>query len=551
MKTTTLPSTIGRAVGFTLIATATGALFSAAAQPRDFTSKVPQYKFGLTLEAQERELSSNPLLQRMNESRRKLATDPHRPIYHYVNPEGNLNDPNGLCFWKGRWHLFYQAYPPEDPRQHWGHAVSSDLIHWRDLPLAIYPNPEDRVFSGSTLVEADRVIAMYHGIAAGTMVAVSSDPLLLNWEKVTGHAVIPMPTPGKPRPPYNVFDPCIWKQGDYYFALTAGTSPKGPGGKPVRANFLHRSRDLAKWEYLHEFIDGYDFSRVGDDGACPYFWPIGDRHIMLHFSHVSGGKYLLGDYDTQKNKFVVTNGGNFNHGPVSPSGVHAPSASPDGRGGVIAIFNMNPGKPTRGWNQIMTLPQRLTLIGRDELGIEPAGDIESLRLGHQRVGSLMLPANQEIVLEKISGNALELTAEIELKEASMLELNVLRSAGREEYTRIVFYGGRGFGRRPAAGNGSATRFCIDTSYSSLSADVRPRAPETADVFVPANEPLKLRVFVDRSVVEVFANGRQYAAVRVYPSRTDSVGVSLRSQGTETQVRSLDAWQMKNIYEASR
>lgn len=180
MKTTTLPSTIGRAVGFTLIATATGALFSAAAQPRDFTSKVPQYKFGLTLEAQERELSSNPLLQRMNESRRKLATDPHRPIYHYVNPEGNLNDPNGLCFWKGRWHLFYQAYPPEDPRQHWGHAVSSDLIHWRDLPLAIYPNPEDRVFSGSTLVEADRVIAMYHGIAAGTMVAVSSDPLLLN-----------------------------------------------------------------------------------------------------------------------------------------------------------------------------------------------------------------------------------------------------------------------------------------------------------------------------------------------------------------------------------
>ena len=81
--------------------------------------------------------------------------------------------------------------------------------------------------------------------------------------------------------------------------------------------------------------------------------------------------------------------------------------------------------------------------------------------------------------------------------------------------------------------------------------MRPRPPEMADVFVPANEPLKLRVFIDRSVVEVFANGRQYAAVRVYPSRSDSVGVSLRSQGTETKVRSLDAWQMKNIYEANR
>ena len=126
-----------------------------------------------------------------------MAGDPHRPIYHYVNPEGRLNDPNGLCFWQGRWHLFYQAYPPEDTRQHWGHAVSDDLIHWRDLPLAIYPNPEDKCFSGSTLVEEDRVIAIYHGIAAGTMVAVSSDPLLLNWEKVTGKAVIPLPKAGR------------------------------------------------------------------------------------------------------------------------------------------------------------------------------------------------------------------------------------------------------------------------------------------------------------------------------------------------------------------
>ena len=90
-----------------------------------------------------------------------------------------MNDPNGLCFWQGRWHLFYQGYPPEDPRQHWGHAVSDDLIHWRDLPYAIYPNPEYQCFSGSTLVEEDRVIAIYHGTRVGNMVAVSDDPLLL------------------------------------------------------------------------------------------------------------------------------------------------------------------------------------------------------------------------------------------------------------------------------------------------------------------------------------------------------------------------------------
>ena len=150
----------------------------------DYVSKVPFHKFSETLSEQLKEVKSNPLLQRMDNVRRELLNDPHRPIYHYVNPEGNLNDPNGLCYWKGNWHLFYHAYPPEDPRQHWGHAISHDLIHWEDLPYAIYPSPEECCFSGSTLVEEDRVIAIYHGTKAGTMVAISHDPLLLNWEKL-------------------------------------------------------------------------------------------------------------------------------------------------------------------------------------------------------------------------------------------------------------------------------------------------------------------------------------------------------------------------------
>ena len=116
---------------------------------KNYTSLVPRYTFSSTLEKQERELANNPLTTRMAESRRAFSGDPFRPIYHYVNPESTLNDPNGLCFWQGRWHLFYQGYPPEDPRQHWGHAVSDDLIHWRDLPYAIYPDPEESCFSGA------------------------------------------------------------------------------------------------------------------------------------------------------------------------------------------------------------------------------------------------------------------------------------------------------------------------------------------------------------------------------------------------------------------
>jgi beta-fructofuranosidase len=520
---------------------------TALAQPPDYTSKVPKYIFADTLEEQEAQLKTNPLLLRMMESRKAMVGDPHRPIYHYVNPEGRLNDPNGLCLWKSRWHLFYQAYPPEDPRQHWGHAISDDLIHWRDLPLAIYPNPERCCFSGSTLVEDDRVIAMYHGTVVGNMVAVSSDPLLLNWKKVTGKAVVPKVNPDGSRPPYNVFDPCIWKKDGMYYSLSAGTLPHGPGGKRVRANFLMRSKDLARWEYLHPFVENDRYSRVGDDGACPYFWPIGDKHILLHYSHTSGGKYLLGDYDEQRDKFVVTDGGNFNHGPSAPGGVHAPSACPDGKGGVIAIFNMNPAKNTVGWNQIMTLPMRLTLGPPDQpdrLRIEPAGDLESVRGKHHHIDETTLPANKEIVVEGVQGNAMELAAEIVPKGASMIELKVLRSPNAEEFTRITFQTSRGYRGYHRQFNSVIS---LDNTRSSILPDVRSRAVEAAQFALPGGEPLKLRIFVDRSVVEVFANGRQYVAIRVYPGREDSLGVSIRSQSQDAVLKSLDAWQMTNIY----
>jgi beta-fructofuranosidase len=539
-----------------------------------YVSAVPKFTFGKTLKEQEKQLKTNPLMLRLMESRKKLADDRFRPIYHYVNPEGKLNDPNGLCFWQGNWHLFYQAYPPEDPRQHWGHAISKDLVHWRDLPYAIYPGPERAVFSGSTLVEDDRVIAMYHGTAVGNMVAVSSDPLLLNWEKVTGNAVIPAKSTTGTSLPYSVFDPSIWKKNNMYYALSAGRTPTGPGGRPVRANYLFRSKDLTHWEYMHEFVKDDRFTLIGDDGACPYFWPIGDRYIMNFFSHMSGGQYLLGDYDKQNDQFNVTSGGKFNQGAVGPAGVHAPSAAPDGKGGVIVIFNMNPGKPSESWNQIMSLPRRLTLLSKDELGQEPAADMASLRYEAKHIAKMKLPANQEIVLNNIKGNAMEITAEIDPKKAQFIELNVLRSPNKEEYTRIIFFREKGFGNGldyrsgpqtalmpadlvnlftgekpgPRTSHTPASLISIESSYSSTLPDVGIRAPETAPVNLSPGEPVKLRVFIDKSIVEVFVNGKQCVAMRVYPGRDDSKGVSIRAQGQEAELLTLDAWQMKSIYE---
>lgn len=547
--------------------------FPSVAQPDrpPYASAAPKFTFGQTLAEQEAQLRSNPLMQRFAESRKRQSGDKFRPIYHFVSPESMLNDPNGLSYWQGNWHMFYQGYPPEDKRPHWGHAVSKDLIHWKDLPYAIYPGPERAVYSGTMYIEEDRAIAMYHGPQAGNMVAVSSDPLLLNWEKLTGKAVIPLLSPTGFPTPYTVFDPSIWKKDGIYYSLSAGRKPKGSDGKEFAATFLFRSKDLVNWEYLHEFVEEDRFTLIGDDIACPYFWPIGDRYILPFFSHMSGGQYLIGDYDIKRDKFIATNHGRFNFGAYSPSGVHAPSATPDGKGGVIIIFNMNAGKPTGEWNQLMTLPRRLTLADRDQVRQEPAGDIESLRYDHQSVKAMKIPGNTEIVLNNIRGTAMEINLEVDVKDATVFELNVLRSARKEEYTKIAFYKDRGYGggrgyrfgqlerivtepptppsqpAQPPRPPARMSLISIESAYASLSPDVQPRAPETAPVMIDHNETLKLRVFIDKSVVEVFVNGKQALAVRVYPSRDDSMGVSLRSQGQESELISFDAWQMRGVW----
>jgi len=500
----------------------------------DYTSRVPQYSFADTLAEQEQQLKTNPLLLEFARTRKaQYAHDRYLPVYHYVSPKGQ-GDPNGLSFWKGRWHLFYQAYPPEDERQHWGHAVSDDLIHWRDLPYAIYPNPERCCFSGNALVEQDRTIVCYHGFEHGNMVAVSSDPLLLNWKKVTGRAVIPWKNPDGSDPPYQVFDPCIWKKDSTYYQLSR--------------NFLFRSKDLEKWEYVHPFVDREQwnlYTQPGDDLACPYFLPIGNKYILFYFSHEGGPRYLLGDYDRRNDRFVVSSGGKFNFRAHQPAAVHAPSATSDGEGGVIVTFNMTPGFRRPPWPipfgaQLMALPRRLTLSEEGELLQEPIKAAESLRRDHQKVEPMVLPANKEIVVDKIKGVSMEIIAEIDSKDAPMVEMNVFRSPDKEEFTRIAFFRGRGRNRR-----GLIT---IESSFSSLYPNVLSRAPETGPVPMDENEPLKLRVFLDRSSIEVFVNGKQCVATRVYPKREDSIGISLRSQGKDSKLTQLDAWRMKSIYD---
>jgi len=490
-------------------------------------------------------LERDEVMLGFRQAREALAGDAYRPFYHFSPPGGHMNDPNGLCQWQGKYHLFYQRREAVSGRVHWGHTVSEDLVHWRDLPLAIYPDVEKDCYSGQTLVEPDRVIAIYHGTQSGNAIATASDPLLLNWEKHPANPVIPLPPPREDGRPYRVFDPCIWKEDDGYYALSGSYWDGGNCADCTAVDHLFRSADLASWEYLGPLLEDGFYTEPGEDGAVPNFWPIGNgKYMLLLFSHKRAGRYYVGDYDRQRHRFEPDYHGRMNYGPVGMGSLHAPSATIDDQGRFLAVFNILEGKTHRGWNGIMSLVRVLSLNEDNTLRIEPTREIESLRAGHIAADPMDVPANTETVLQGVQGKAMELEAEFDPGTAREVGLCVLRSPDGSEQTRISFFKNAFYHGAPVLPAGAIQ---IDVSSSSLRDDVHARLPETGPLTLAEGEPLRLRVFIDRSVIEVFANDRQCLTIRAYPEREDSNGVSVFARGGTARLLGLTAWSMRSIW----
>ena len=494
-----------------------------------------------TLEEQLKTLESDDTLQRFKESRQRLAADPYRPIYHFSPPENSMNDPNGLCHWQGRYHMFYQFRPEGQDRVHWGHTVSDDLVHWRDLPPALYPDNEKDCYSGQTLVETDRVVAIYHGTQSGNSIATASDPLLLNWKRHPSNPVIPIVPVDENGAPYRVFDPCVWKEEDGYYALS-GTFKDGAAAVDCRlVDHLFRSKDLAEWEHIGPLIEDGFHTEPGEDGAVPNFWPIGNgKHMLLFFSHKRAGQYYVGDYDRSAHRLIPDYHGRMNYGPIGVGSLHAPSATIDDKGRFLAFFNVAEGKPPQDWNDVMTLPRRFSLNADNSLRIEPVTEVESLRFDHRRVGPVDMAANEEVTLDGIRGTAIEIEAVMDLGAAREVGLCVLRSPDGAEQTRISLFREDDIKFRTSA-------LQIDVATASLRSDVFARRPEVGPLILEEGEPLRLRVFIDRSIVEVFANGRQCLTIRAYPEREDSGGVSVFARGGAARLVSLDSWRMHSVW----
>ena len=506
-------------------------------------------------EEQKEKLKTSAQMKAYREYREKYKDSPWNPDFHYYSPDGIINDPNGLCFWKGRYHIFYQAFPPkENPdysahRVHWGHAVSTDLVHWKDLPLALYPDLEYACYSGATLAEEDRVVAIYHGRWKGTMIAYAKDPLLLNWEKEPKNPVIPLLPDAETNGgrPYGLFDPYLWKDETGYYSLSGclygDQEKRGLDPKNIMVEQMFTSKDLKDWTYIGELAPG-GFPQVpaGNDGACPYFVPFGDGYALFNFSHLDGAYLTLGGFDKTTHRFYPERSMRFNHGPRACSSYQAPCAMSDGNGGAYVIFNTKDAKKVPPRNGAFSLMYHMTPGASGMVRIDPAEAVDSLHEKETEIGELSLkPFTEEVLSAR--GNKLDIQMRVDLKKARALRLRVLRSDDLAEYTDINIYMSVG-AKIP---HNAVT---IDTLVSSLCPDVRGRVPETACFDADEDGTMNLRVVIDKCMIEVFANHQNVVMQMVYPSKADSNGVSLTAMGSEVQISDLKIWSMGSIYDSS-
>lgn len=491
------------------------------------------------------------LIAATRELRERFDADPYRPRCHFLPPEGWMNDINGSVFWKGRYHIFYQHNPEGGywKRMCWGHASSADLVHWVHHPIALTPDPDgpDReggCFSGGAFIDKNNVPTLiYHGVPGGTCLATSDDDLLIHWKKHPGNPVIPVPREGeKGYGRYVVFDPCAWRDGDTYYALIGNTVP----GIAGNSTSLFKSSNLADWEFVGPFYRPRpEWTEPEEDCAVPDFFPLGDRHMLLFNSHLHGTQYYLGRLNGNRFEPEI-------HGRMSwPGGqLGGERTLLDGQNRRIFfdwVRELRGVEREResGWSGIMTLPRILSLDSDGSPTIAPVPELESLRMNPRRHSNLRLDADTEMELGDIQGNTLELLLEIAPGDATEFGIHLFRSPNGEEQTSIVL--------NPAAGV-----LKIDVSRSTLDRNIKyyhyrndqtVKKPvievnaQEAPFALNAGETLRLHLFLDRSVLEVFANGRQCITQRIYPTRRDSVGTALFTRGGKIAVPLLQAWDM--------
>ncbi|WP_086936604.1 MULTISPECIES: glycoside hydrolase family 32 protein [Pseudomonas] len=473
--------------------------------------------------------------QALSEGQSRLIGD-YRPAYHLAPVAGWMNDPNGVVFFRGEYHVFYQHHPFDAKwgPMYWGHAKSTDLVHWQHLPLALAPGDDfDRhgCFSGSAVVCGDTLALIYTGhtwlgevgderfIRQVQCLATSDDGI-----RFVKHGAVIENAPQETIMHFR--DPKVWREDGYWY-LIAGARL---GDKPLLP--LYRSTDLHTWDFL-------DYVSSGNEGdgymwECPDLFRLNGCDVLLYSPQgmKPEGYERLNKYQTGYRIGRLDSEWHFTGGPfIELDNGHDFYAAQtletaDGRRLVWAWLDMwESPMPSQAhhWCGMLGLPRELELQG-DRLGVFPARELTALRQAPLpsvapwgESGSRWVP--------QVKGDRLEIHVHLDLLDCTEGHLGIaLRCSTDEQEQTLLYY------------DASLQRLVLDRSRSGAQV-----SGQRSVSIVPSQTQLHLRVFLDRSSIEVFEeNGRFSFSSRLYP-RPDSLGVKLLANGTGGRVAIPKAW----------
>lgn len=469
--------------------------------------------------------------------------DPHRPAFHYLPARNWMNDPNGLIQWRGQYHLFYQ-YNPHGAFHgsiHWGHAVSDDLVRWTELPVALAPTPggpdAEGCWSGCAVDDQGVPTFVYTGVQPQTVCLATSGDDLLTWQKHPANPVIGGPPAEFAVPSEGHFrDPYVWGMGGQWH-MVIGSKAAGQGGVVLR----YRSDDLVTWDYRGVLLRG-DLRQTepfwtGAMWECPNFFPLDGQHVLVLSVQSDTGELLYpayyagrldGERFTPAVQRILVHGSSF----------YAPQVLRLSDGRTVMWGWLKEGRPeaeaqAAGWSGVMSLPIALTWLPEGAVGLAPVAELQALRRRHWHWDHLTLGPGVSGLLSAVAGDCLEIEAVFEPDAGARFALELRCTAQGQAQARIVYEAAL---ERLSVEPGPS----VPSTVASSERYAAPLGPDT-------NGRVRLHVFLDRSVVEVFANGHTCLAARHYPARAEGQGLDLVCAAGRVRLISLDIWTLGSIW----
>lgn len=449
--------------------------------------------------------------------------DKHRPVYHFMPPSGWMNDPNGpITESDGTHHLFYQHNPEGGwhEQMHWGHARTRDLVNWDHLPIALYPDArfdKDGIYSGSAIELDGRPFLFYTGIRPEVQCVAIGDPSYRVWRKPPS-PIIPKRPPGIKLDGFR--DPTLWLDPDTgRLNMGIGSGIVGEGGCVLRYSTVPDFTE--PWRYEGYLLRGYP--PLLTNCECPDYWHHGgETWAMLASPQAddprrgSGTVWMTGEQ--LDGEYFPNRQGLLDASPL----YYAPKSfwHTEGRRVVWGWLREDRSvdkSERREWAGVMSLPREIDIADDGVLSVRPCPEVTSLH------GPTVFVADGDARMFGVNSVAVDIPArasvvheiEIEWSASGRVSVQLLNGQPPENESIAVSYD---FTKQELS---LSLRFLWDgdsmpaerTTVCGVNRDL----PNPDGKFALLDgESLRLQVYLDHSVVEVFANDRAAISGRFYP-----------------------------------